>query len=104
VYPAKSNQPDQLIASGHVVLERGERSASCHEAIYHREQGRLVCRGEAELRDGPDRVSGDVIEFDIDSDRVVVSGGASVLMESEDGAPLEEATDAQAGRNGGGGE
>jgi lipopolysaccharide export system protein LptA len=103
VYPGKSNQPDQLIARGHVVLERGERSASCREAIYHREQGRLVCKGEAELRDGPDRVSGDVIEFDIDSDRVVVSGGASVLMESEE-ISLEDATDAQAERSEEGGE
>jgi lipopolysaccharide export system protein LptA len=104
VDPEKSNQPDQLIARGHVVFERGARSASCREAIYHREQGRLVCKGEAELRDGPDRVSGDVIEFDIDSDRVVVSGSASVLMEREDDAPLEEATGAQVGHSGEGSE
>jgi len=82
-YPEEGGEPDRLVAKGRVVLVRGTREARCDQASYDRKARRLVCRGGAELRDGEDRLSGEVIEFEIESDRVVVSGGASVLFHPE---------------------
>ncbi len=95
LYPEKSSQPDQLIARGRVVMVRGAREARCQEAIYYRIEGRLVCRGEAELREGGDLVRGQVIEFDVETDRVTVSGGASVLLTPQEDTAHEGADPAQ---------
>ena len=74
-----------------MVLVRGTREARCDRASYDRKARRLVCRGGAELRDGEDLLRGEVIEFEIESDRVVVSGGASVLFHPErDGSEPSE--------------
>ena len=82
-YPANSNQPDRLVASGGVHVVQGTREARCDEAVYHRTSDLLVCEGNAELRDGEDRVAGAVIEFDLAAERVRVKGGASVLFHPE---------------------
>jgi lipopolysaccharide export system protein LptA len=82
-YPEDGGEPDRLVADGRVVLVRGAREARCDHASYDRVARRLVCRGGAELRDGEDRLRGEVIEFEIESDRVVVSGGATILFHPE---------------------
>jgi hypothetical protein len=43
----------------------------------------MLCEGNAELRDGDDRVAGEVIEFDLAAERVVVRGGATVFFHPE---------------------
>jgi lipopolysaccharide export system protein LptA len=83
-YPANASQPDRLVASGSVKMMQGNREARCDRATYHRSQEMLICAGSAELRDGEDVVTGDVIEFDLASERVVVTGGASVLIHPEE--------------------
>ncbi len=86
IYPEKSSQPDRLVAEGRVVVMRGTQTARCDRAIYWRTQSRLVCRGGAELRDGDDLLRGEQIEFDLDLERVAVSGGASVVNRPQAGA------------------
>ena len=84
IYPADSSQPDRLTASGNVVLVQGTRTARCDTAIYDRARAQLICQGNAVYREGDNRLSGDVIEIDLTTERVRVKGGASVLIEPED--------------------
>ncbi|MDH3212075.1 MAG: hypothetical protein OEM05_06290 [Myxococcales bacterium] len=90
IYPEKASQPERLIAEGRVVVARGPREARCDRATYARKERVLVCRGHAELREGEDRVSGARIEFDFDAERVVVSGGASVVIRPEGGGGSDD--------------
>jgi lipopolysaccharide export system protein LptA len=90
-YPEKSNQPDRLVATGGVHVVQGTREARCDEAVYHRSEDLLVCEGHAELRDGEDRVAGEVIEFDLAAEKVFVKGGATVQFHPESKKPEQEA-------------
>ena len=83
-YPADSSQPDRLTASGNVILVQGTRNARCDTAVYDRAKAELICQGHAVYREGDDRLSGDRIEIDLETERVRVVGGASVLIEPED--------------------
>jgi lipopolysaccharide transport protein LptA len=79
-YPPDTNQPDRLAASGSVRMTQGEREARCDEATYERAEDLLICRGNAELRDGEDCVAGQRIEFDTAAETVNVKGGAKVFI------------------------
>jgi len=79
-YPPHGSQPDRLVAEGDVHLAKGERRASCARAIYERAREVLTCEGGAELRQGDSRLTGQVIEIDLQADRVRVRGGASVTL------------------------
>jgi len=85
-YPKGSSQPDRLEASGDVVLVQEGREARCDRATYLRDEGRVVCLGDDAvlLQDG-DRVRGKEIEFDLDTERLVVRGGADVELQSDGG-------------------
>jgi len=84
-YPKGENQPDRLIATGHVRMTQNDVEAHCDNAIYERIAQTLVCEGNAELRDGVNRVAGSVIEFDLENEIVKVKGGASVLIYPKSG-------------------
>ena len=100
-YPEKASQPERLVASGGVRVVQGAREARCDQAIYYRGEERLVCEGHAELRDGDDSVAGEVIEFDLEAERVVVKGGAKVLFHPEPDASAQPvARDANAAPGG----
>ena len=79
-YPPKSKDPERLEAVGGVVVTQGDREARCQRATYLRGTDSLVCSGSAELRDGRDRVRGDVIEFDLAAEIVTVTGGAELEL------------------------
>ncbi len=85
LYPPGASQPAELLASGHVRVSQGDRRARCDEAVYHRSTHTIVCRGEAEVLQGCDRMRGAEIEFDLDTDRVRVMGAAFVEIRPEDG-------------------
>jgi lipopolysaccharide transport protein LptA len=91
-YPPKAKDPERLVASGSVVVIQGDREAHCDSATYLRASDSLVCSGEAELRDGKDRVRGQRIEFDLASEIVTVTGGAELELHprAEDAAPPAE--------------
>lgn len=74
LYPERARQPDRLVATGQVAFRQGTREARCERATYHRAQRRVECAGDAELWDGEDRVRGEMIAFDLDSEKVVVTG------------------------------
>lgn len=82
-YPKGEKQPDRLVATGHVRLMQKAIEARCEHATYERVAQLLLCEGNAELRDGDNRVGGQVIEFDLGREVVKVRGGASVLIYPE---------------------
>ncbi|MEE2677710.1 MAG: LptA/OstA family protein [Myxococcota bacterium] len=80
-YPAKSNQPDRLVASGSVHLAQGGQEAWCDETVYDRRSEVLVCRGRARFRDGDNTLRGREIHIDLEKETVHVKGGAEVVIE-----------------------
>lgn len=85
VYAAGASQPDLLLASGRVRVAQGGRRARCERARYEREAQTLVCRGQAEVLEGCDRVRGEEISFDLSNERVMVTGAASVVIQPKVG-------------------
>jgi lipopolysaccharide export system protein LptA len=83
LYPEQAQQPDRLVATGQVAFTQGTREARCDRATYHRIQRRIECAGDAELWDGEDRVRGEMIAFDLDSEKVVVTGQTRLLFRAE---------------------
>ena len=71
-YPKGSSQPSRLVATGSVRILQGGQEARCDNGTYEREDGKLACCGNAELRDGENRVRGSCIEFDLISKTVRV--------------------------------
>jgi len=77
-YPAGAKQPRDLSARGGVTVAQAARSARCREATYTHESQRIVCTGEAELRDAGDRIQGDRIVFALRERQVRVEGNVQV--------------------------
>jgi lipopolysaccharide transport protein LptA len=82
-YPPNATQPDRLVASGSVRVRQKTRELSCDQATYHPARERLECTGNATLRDGANRVSGERIEILFSEDRIRVKGGAVVNVAPE---------------------
>lgn len=91
-YPEGGSQPERLVARGHVVVTQNDRRASCDEATYVNAQQRVICRGNAEMQQGSDRVRGKEIELHLDTRQLFVRGGAEVRITPKP----------QGGQNGGG--
>jgi len=77
-YPPGGNQPDKLIANGHVRVSQLDKTMLCESATFFQTENRLVCTGNAELQQGGDRVRGSEIEIFVKQNRVKVKGGAVV--------------------------
>jgi lipopolysaccharide transport protein LptA len=82
-YPAGADGgPNKMIATGGVRLRQSGRKATCDRATFYPRESRVVCEGrDAELVQGSDRVRGREIEFFLDTDRMIVRGGADVFLE-----------------------
>lgn len=85
LYPPGGSQPDKLIANGHVRVSQRDKTMLCNAATYFQAEDRLVCTGDAELRQGSDRVRGREIEIFLKTNRVKVKGGAIVNVAGEGG-------------------
>jgi lipopolysaccharide export system protein LptA len=84
-YPPGGNQPDKLVADGHVRVSQLDKTMICDAATYYQTEDRLVCSGNAELRQGTDRVRGKEIEIFVKQNRVKVKGGAVVNVAAQEG-------------------
>jgi len=82
-YPPGGNQPDKLVANGHVRVSQLDKTMICDAATYFQTEDRLVCVGNAELRQGTDRVTGKEIEIFVKQNRVKVKGGAIVNVAAD---------------------
>ena len=94
-YAPDESQPERLVAEGSVRMIREGREARCDRATYWAAGNRLECRGNAELLEGDDRVSGEVIEFDLARETVKVRGSTVVILnpDGERGSPPVEASE-----------
>jgi lipopolysaccharide export system protein LptA len=80
-YPPDSNDPDRLVATGRVIVTQRDQEARCDTATYLKADQRIFCRGNAEMRQGEDRVRGKEIEIRLDTDQLFVRGGAEVHIQ-----------------------
>jgi len=85
-YPPGASQPERMVAQGKVVLTQQGKEARCDEATFWRQQQRVVCVGDqAQLIQGSDRVTGKEIEFFLDTEKLIVRGGADVFLDQQAG-------------------
>jgi lipopolysaccharide transport protein LptA len=80
-YPPNSSEPDRLVATGRVVVAQKDQEARCDVATYLKADQRIFCRGNAEMRQGEDLVRGKEIEIRLDTDQLIVRGGAEVHIQ-----------------------
>ncbi len=75
----------QLVCEGAVKFRRGEtEEASGSTAKYTRDDARVVLEGDAKLRRGRARLSGDRVIFMLDDDQVRVEGKARGRFNNEE--------------------
>lgn len=94
-YPDGASQPDRLVAKGRVVVTQQDKRASCDEATFLNQARRVLCRGNAEMSQGQDRVRGQEIELHLDTNKMYVRGGAEVRIQPR--TESTAASDAAAG-------
>ena len=80
-YPSGAKQPSRISARGRVHIRKGDREARCDRAEYRRATQQIVCRGNASVRDGADRLEGDRIVLDLRRERITVEGATRVAIE-----------------------
>jgi len=83
-YPPEGSEPDRLVATGRVVVTQRDQEARCDVATYLKADQRIFCRGNAEMRQGDDRVRGKEIEIRLDTDQLIVRGGAEVHIQPKE--------------------
>ncbi len=82
IYPAEAEGPARYVATGNVRMDedrggpKDDRQMLCDRAVFYQQEDRLVCTGNAILREGSDRVRGKEIEILFARDVVKVRGGA----------------------------
>ena len=76
---------EQLVCEGAVKFRRGDvEEASGSTAQYTRDDARVVLEGDAKLRRGRARLSGDRVIFMLDDDQVRVEGKARGRFDNEE--------------------
>jgi lipopolysaccharide transport protein LptA len=70
-YPSGASEPDRLIAKGNIRVTQRDRTATCAEAIFYREEEKLVCTGApAELTEECSRAEAEKFTFFLESEKV----------------------------------
>ena len=67
-----TNEIEKAIAKGNVKIVKQDRTATCREAIFENAKGEITLRGDVVVYQGQDKLSGDVIIYYVNEDRVVV--------------------------------
>jgi lipopolysaccharide transport protein LptA len=96
-YPKGQSQPEQMVATGSVVIRQTGKRALCKKATYLRTAQKLVCVGNAQLDEKCDRVRGKEIVFHLDTEVLEVIGAADVRIHPE-GVACEPVDAARASR------
>jgi lipopolysaccharide transport protein LptA len=96
-YPKGQSQPEQMVATGKVVIRQTGKRALCKKATYFRTEQKLVCVGNAQLDEKCDRVRGKEIVFHLDTEVLEVIGAADVRIHPE-GVACEPVDAARASR------
>jgi len=67
-----TNEIEKAVAKGNVKIVKQDRTATCREAVFENAKGEITLRGNVIVYQGQDKLSGDVIIYYVNADRVVV--------------------------------
>lgn len=70
----ESNEVERAEAEGNVKILKGERTATCDQAIFENAKGEITLKGNVVVYSGPDRLAGDTVVYYINEERVTVVG------------------------------
>ena len=72
-----------MLFSGDVLITQGARKGHCEQALYTRQNSRMLCTGDPWVIDGNSKIHGDEITYLLDKDEVRVKNPKAVLDVSE---------------------
>ncbi len=67
-----TNEIEKAVARGNVKIVKQERTATCREALFENAKGEITLKGDVIVYQGQDKLSGDIIIYYVNQDRVVV--------------------------------
>jgi outer membrane protein assembly factor BamD len=67
-----TNEIEKAIAKGNVKIVKQDRTATCLEAIFENAKGEITLKGNVVVYQGQDKLSGDIIVYYVNADKVVV--------------------------------
>lgn len=80
VYAAGASDPERIVATRNVHIAQSGKTVRCDQATYQRKTQRVICRGNAVMQQGIDQAEGEEIEFQLDAERLLIRGGAKVVI------------------------
>jgi outer membrane protein assembly factor BamD len=69
-----TNEIEKAYAKGNVKIVKKERTATCNEAEFNNTKAEIILKGNVIVYSGLDKLTGEVVTYYIDDDRVVVQG------------------------------
>lgn len=69
------------VCTGDVKFTRGVKTATCEVATYDDAQARIVCQGHPVLHDGESVMRGELLTYDLDQDRAVMTRAKGVMIQ-----------------------
>jgi outer membrane protein assembly factor BamD len=70
----ESNEISKAYAKGSVKIVRQDRTATANEAFFDNTKGEIILKGDVVVFQGQDKVTGNVVTYYINEDKVVVEG------------------------------
>jgi lipopolysaccharide export system protein LptA len=70
----ETNEIERAKAEGNVKIVKADRTATCKEAFFYNDKGEIILKGDVVVFSGKDKLSGDVVTYYINEDRVYVEG------------------------------
>lgn len=95
VYYNEKNEMEKIIAEGDVRINQNDRVGTCQLATYSLEDKSVVMENEPRIWRGGDVVEGEKITVFMDSDRMIVEGGAKAVIHKNENNQPEASTDSE---------
>ena len=80
------NKIEKVVATGNVIIEKPSGRAVSRQAVYFKDEERLVLTGSPIAWQDGTRVSGTKMTMYLKEDRSEVEGGTQVIIQDEEGA------------------
>ncbi|BDG09921.1 LptA/OstA family protein [Anaeromyxobacter paludicola] len=69
------------VCTGDVRFTRGQKLATCEVATYDDAKGTIVCEGHPVLHDGDSVLHGELLTYDLDQDRAVMTKAKGTVVQ-----------------------
>jgi len=69
-----TNEIEKAYAKGNVKIVKKERTATCNEAEFNNTKAEIMLKGNVIVYSGLDKLTGEIVTYYVDEDRVVVEG------------------------------